>query len=441
MARTRDLWFDRKRRKTPRHPDRGGSKDAKRWLAIWLDPDGREKSRALATQDAAKKYAAKMEADAERGDYVDPKAGREKFGTVAVKHLRLRKVGASSRRRYESVYRNHVAPAFAERSVKSVKPSDISGWLEDMAGTMSASVQEAAYLVVVGTFDLAVADGMRRDNPARSGIITRPRAAGPGREPWDAARVQLVTDQHPAGYRAIPYAAAALGLRQGCVLALAAEDIDFAAGKVTVRRQLARVDGGFVFKAPKGGKERTVPLPSGLAAVLAAHIKEYPPEPYALPWMEEKDKQSRITGEHTCSLLFRWHGDDPRTHGKHIVASSYDQGVWKPALSRAAVAPPPVKDARGIHRYSSGGRENGMHALRHWYSVTLQDAGVSLAGVMEFMGHSRKGKVVTVAVYGHVTEETYAQARRAVDKALFRLRPAGAKSPPSGAVTELRRAR
>jgi integrase len=433
MARVRDLWHDSSRRKTARHPDRGGNKDAKRWLAIWLDPGKAEKSKTFTTQDAAKKYAAKMEADAERGEYVDPKAGLEKFGAVAVKHLRLRKVGASSRRRYESVYRNHVEPAFGARPVKSVRPSDISGWLEDMAG-MSLSVQEAAYLVVVGTFDLAVADGMRRDNPARSKIVTRPRAGESSREVWDRARVQAVIDQHPEQYRAIPAAAAALGLRQGCVLALAAEDIDFAAGKVTIRRQLARAGSRFVFKAPKGGRERVVPLPRGLAQILQAHIKEYPPRPYTLPWMEEKDKQGRITGERTARLLFRWHGDDPRTRDRHIIASSYDQGVWKPALSRAGIIPPPVPDARGIRRHKGGDRGDGMHALRHFYSVTLQDSGVSLAGVMEFMGHSRKGKVVTVAVYGHVTEETYAQARAAVDRALFRLHSAGT-------VTELRQAR
>jgi integrase len=432
LSRCRDLWFDTGRRKTSRHPDRGGNKDAKRWLAIWLDPDGNEKSRAFTTQDAAKKYAAKMEADAERGEYVDPKAGREKFSAVAVKHLRLRKVGAVSRQRYESVYRNHVEPAFGARSVKSVRPSEISGWLEGL--TVSPSVQEAAFLIVLGAFELAVADGMRRDNPAKSGIIDRPRAGESGREVWDRARVQAVIDQHPEPYRAIPAAAAGLGLRQGCVLALAEEDIDFGAGKVTIRRQIARVGGEFVFKAPKGGKERVVPLSRGLAQILGAQIKEYPPRPYTLPWMEEKDKRGRITGDRTVRLLFRWHGDDPRTRGRHIIASSYDQGVWKPALSRAGIIPPPAPDARGIRRYKGGDRGDGMHALRHFYSVTLQDSGVSLAGVMEFMGHSRKGKVVTVAIYGHVTEETYAQARAAVDRALFRLHSAGT-------VTELRQAR
>ena len=103
--------------------------------------------------------------------------------------------------------------------------------------------------------------------------------------------------------------------------------------------------------------------------------------------------------------------------------------MWKPALSRAGIIPPPVKDKRGIHRYRGGDRKNGMHALRHFYSTTLLDAGVSLAGVMEFMGHSREGKPITLGVYGHVTEETFEQARQAIDRTLFRLRAAGPPRP------------
>ncbi len=57
MARVKDLWFaevkdpadpEKKiKRKTARHPDNGGSKMAKRWLAIWIGPDGGEKSKAF----------------------------------------------------------------------------------------------------------------------------------------------------------------------------------------------------------------------------------------------------------------------------------------------------------------------------------------------------------------------------------------------------------
>jgi len=46
----------------------------------------------------------------------------------------------------------------------------------------------------------------------------------------------------------------------------------------------------------------------------------------------------------------------------------------------------------------------------------------------------KKGLPVTLGVYGHVTEETFEQAREAIDRTLFRLRPVES----SGTVTELR---
>lgn len=440
--RVRDLWFDRQRRKTARHPDRGGNRDACRWLACWTGPDGKEKTRAFQTKDAAAKHARKMESDLDRGEYIDPDSGKVLLGAIAAKWLDLRQVGAASLRRYESVYRMHIAPEFADRRVKSVLPSEVLKWLQGLGETYSTSTQETAYMVLAGVFDLAVADGLRRDNPAKSPIVPKPRVKTAPRDAWPASRIWRVTDEHPEPYRAIPECAAALGLRQGCVLALAEEDLDFDAGKVIVRRQVTRNGGQFAFKLPKGGKERTVPLPSGLARIVRAHVQAYPPQPYTLPWMAEDGK---TTGEHTARLLFRWHGDDPRTNGKHVVASSFDQFVWKPALSRAGIIPPAVKDKRGIHRYMGGDRSNGMHALRHFYSTTLLDAGVSLAGVMEFMGHSREGKPITLGTYGHVTEETFEQARQAVDRTLFRLHSAGpsgaVKIAAGGTVAELRRPR
>ena len=189
-----------------------------------------------------------------------------------------------------------------------------------------------------------------------------------------------------------------------------------------------------MFKAPKGGRERTVPLSRGMAAALRSHMTAYPPAPYSLPWMDEAGK---IQGEHECSLLFRWQRDDPRSRAGHILASSYDRVVWKPALVKAGLIPEPSSDAHRHPRYAVA-RHDGQHAARHFFSVTLQDGGVSLAGVMDFMGHSRRGKVVTVAVYGHVTEETFEAARVVIDAKLFRLR--AVESGSSGTVTELRSA-
>lgn len=437
MGRVKDLFVNADGTKTARHPGNGGNPDAKRWQAVWTDPDGNEKTKVFAKKTQAAAHWKKMEGDAERGEYIDPKAGDELFGSVAAKYLRLRNVGGSTRDKYESSYRNQVEGVFAHRKIKAVKPSEVLEWLRSPAmAKLGDSRRYLAYMIVAGTFDLAVADGMRRDNPSRSKVVEPPpKPETAPREAWAAERVWQVHDAHPARYRAIPACAAGLGTRQGETFALAEEDFDFDALTVRIRRQVARANSMEVFKLPKEGKVRTVPLSPRLAALVQAHMAAYPPRPYELPWMDEKGV---IAPElRACRLLFRWVSDDRRTHDKHVRSARYDQSVWKPALAAAGIIAPPVPTKRSGPQFRGGTSGNGTHVLRHFYSTTLQDAGVSLAGVMQFMGHSKKGAPVTLSVYGHVTDETFEQARQAIDKTLFRLRPVDS----GGTVAELRAAR
>lgn len=432
MPRVKDLWFSevkdpndpkkKIKRKTARHPDRGGSKDAKRWLAIWIDPAGKEASKAFAIREAAKTYAGRQEADVDRGAYIDPTAGKELFGPLAQKWLRLCDVGAISRERYESTNRLHIEPTFGHRRAASVKPSETLEWLRALSRSRGASTQAMALFILRGVFDLAVADGIRRDNPAKASIIPTPKPDATEREAWSVDRLWLVIDAHEPPYRPIPIVSAGCGgLRQGEALALAVEDFDFEAGKIRIGRQLIKVRGGkMVAKLPKGGKVRTAPLPAGVARVVQAHLEAYPPRAISLPWMLENGDFAEE--EHVCTLLFRWQGDHPSTHDQPIRESSYNGLVWKPALAAAGVIPEPLKGPRGgVLKYEAS-REDGTHALRHWYTTTLLDSGVNLSGIMEFVGHSTKSAPITVRVYGHVTEETFEQTRNVIDRTLFRLR-------------------
>lgn len=432
MARARDLWHAEvkdpddpsgKRRikvKTKRHPDRGGSKNAKRWLAVWFGPEGTEESKAFRTQDAALKYARKQEDDLERGEYLDRKAGREMLAPLLAKWIRLRDVGAGSRDRYERASRLHVEPVFGARQVRGIQPSEVLEWMRNLAKTRGYSTQQLAFTILQGALDIAVADGLRRDNPCRSSIVPRPRQDEEEREAWTVGRVWGVIDGHPGEYRVLPTLQAGCGLRENEAFALALDDFDFEAGKVTIGRQVSRVAGRWYFKLPKGGKARTVPLPAGVARAVQAYAEQYEPRPYTLPWMNEAGD---VEGEHACNLLVRWHGEDPRTCDQHVRPSSYDRGVWKPALVAAKVIPEPVRGPRGGVVAYAQDPEDGTHALRHFYSTTLLDAGVSLAGVMSFMGHSKRAAPVTLRVYSHVTEETFRAAGEAIDRSLFRLRP------------------
>src|SRR5437870_5154807 len=113
MARVRDLWYDKNRRKTARHPDEGGNRNAKRWLAIWVTADGTETSKAFAKRIDAEKHATLQEADAQRGiRSADPKRGAitvRDYGELkflpAMLHLR-----PNSADTYASHLRNHIYP-------------------------------------------------------------------------------------------------------------------------------------------------------------------------------------------------------------------------------------------------------------------------------------------------------------------------------------------
>lgn len=61
-------------------------------------------------------------------------------------------------------------------------------------------------------------------------------------------------------------------------------------------------------------------------------------------------------------------------------------------------------------------RENGCHALRHFYASTLLDAGESIKALCEFLGHADPG--FTLRTCTHLLSTSDERTRHAVDAAL-----------------------
>lgn len=438
MPRVKDLWVNADGTKTARHPDNGGNKNAKHYLAIWHDPDGNETTKVFARKGDARKHADKMEADASRGEYLDPKAAKERFGPLAEKYLRMRrkrdgsKPGEATRIRTMSVYRHHVEPKFGNRLVQSVKASEIVEWLQGPLSEMSGGVQESAFHIVAGTFDLAVADKLRKDNPARAKVVKAPVVEHSPRKAWPVEQAWEVRDELPDPYRLVIDLGAGLGCRASEMFGLAVDDFDFEAEQVHIRRQARRVGKQVVFKLPKEARQRTVPLPRGVAVAVEAHLAKFPAADVELPWMDE---EGNVGDPVTARLVLAWQPGKRRyVAGQPLAAGNFVQGIWKPALSRVGIIPEPEKTEWHTLVYRVGdARGNGMHVLRHVYEAMLGDGGVSLAGMMEFMGHSRKSQGVTIGTYGHATEETFQRGLEAVDGRLYKLRSVSS----GGTVTEL----
>jgi integrase len=380
--------------------------NGKRWLSVWHDEAGNEVSRAFAAKDAADKHWQAMETDRERGDYLDPRAGKESLGAIGKRWLASRVVDPSTRIRYESLWRLHVEPTFGSRAVKAIKPSAIQAWLAALDSRHGSSTAAGAYLVLQGCLDLAIADDQIKKNPTKSSVVSKPRAGIGGKvTPWTDAQASAVIDAHPDHLRLVAELMDSCGLRIGEALAVSEDDFDFAEHVLHVRRQIKVLGGVSIFGLPKSDEERDVPLPGWTAALARIHITKYKPRPCTLPW-------ERVEGKPvTHSILFRW------SDGEHVRYRSYSEQTWKPALAAARVIAAPQKDKRGRSRYATT-RKEGPHQLRHHYASVLLAGGASIRELARYLGH--KDPAFTLRVYTHLIEDSHERARRIIDERFSR---------------------
>ncbi|MGB3763048.1 MAG: site-specific integrase, partial [Ornithinimicrobium sp.] len=156
-----------------------------------------------------------------------------------------------------------------------------------------------------------------------------------------------------------------------------------------------------VFAPPKANKTRTVPLPSTVADELNAHLQRFPARHVALPWETPTSK----TSERVPLIL-------TSRERRALNRNYFNSGPWKRAQATAGIA---------------DSRDNGMHALRHWYASVLLDAGESIRAVSEYLGHSDPG--FTLRTYTHLMPTSSERTRTAVDAAFATSRDEGAGLP------------
>lgn len=178
----------------------------------------------------------------------------------------------------------------------------------------------------------------------------------------------------PERFQAMVDLGGGCGLRQGEILGVAVDAIDFTSDTLHVVQQLKLSRSKAVFAPPKGGKLRDVPLPGPVADALREHMKRFPPVEVTLPWKVADGPPV------TKRLVFT----GPR--GGHVWRMSLNEEAWKRALASVGVIP---KRKPGGSYVES--RENGMHALRHFYASVLLDAGENIKALAEYLGHSDPG--------------------------------------------------
>ncbi|GGO55486.1 hypothetical protein GCM10012287_46870 [Streptomyces daqingensis] len=371
-----------------------------RYRARYVAPDGTEKSQSFPDKQKRKADAwlANVEADMSRGHYIDPKAGKVTFQRYAMDWLASQTTDVTTRNAVEMRLRLHAFPHLGPRPLVSFQPSHIRSWarlLEDSGA--ASSYRRVIFGNVSAVLSAAVDDGYLARNPCRARSVQRPKPSAGRIAPWTADRVFAVRQSLPDRMRAIIDVGAGCGLRQGEIFGLAVDDVDPLTGVLHVTTQVKLVNGRLLFAPPKNGKLRDVPLPDSVAFALAEHMTAFPPVEITLPWL-------RSDGPPVTRLLY--------FTGSELGAlrrNDFNKHVWKPALAQAGVIPVPGPG----ERYKES-REDGVHALRHFYASVLLDSGENIKALSTYLGHADPG--FTLRTYTHLMPASETRTRKAVDE-------------------------
>lgn len=359
-----------------------------RYKVRYLDPDGRERSKSFPDRQkrAAEDFLIAVENDKREGKYVDPARGQLSFTTFGEQWRKAQTFDFTTRERIGGRLHVRVYPYFEGRSLGSIKPVDVQGWLRWLQDNgVSQNYRVLLFTHMASIFNAAIDDKRILTNPCHAKSVTRPRAELAKIDVWSHERAHAVREALPERYRCAVTAGAGCGLRQGEVFGLSPDDVD--GETLNVLRQVRLVDNMPVFAPPKRGKTRTVPLSAAVATDFAEFEKTHEPVPVTLPWVHPGGKLVTV----------RLYLTDEQGHA--LRRNVFNAKVWRPALRRARIAQPT--------------RQDGMHALRHLFASVLLDAGESIKALASYLGHTDPG--FTLRVYTHLMPTSHERTRKAID--------------------------
>ncbi|MCW2960259.1 MAG: integrase family protein [Thermoleophilia bacterium] len=348
---------------------RRNGRETKVYDVRFRDPDGRQRKKTFGKKGDADRFAATVEADKLRGQYVDH-SDRTTVAEYARAWASNRPHRQSTARRVSSLIETHIAGTkLGGRRVSAVRPSEVQAWASDRAQVLAPSTLRNLVSLLRSIYASAVLDRLAASSPVVR--VALPRHERARVVPLTVEQVQALSDAMPERNRAMVLTQAGLGLRIGELLALRVEDVDFLRRTARVEWQIA--PGAKTRSEPKTPRSRrTVPLPQVVADALAAHVA-------ALPPAED-------------GTIFTTRTGTPYRH------DYYGSIIFAAAVKKA--------------KLPAG---TTSHDLRHHYASVLLAAGESVIAVAERLGH--ENATLVLSTYGHLMPDSEDRTRRAIDEA------------------------
>lgn len=284
----------------------------------------RKKARGARTKSEAKAYLRNIERETDRDEYTPGKRKEALFEVFAESYLKWAETNKLSWKR-DRIFLSHLVPFFRGKTMNGITPLLIEDYKRKRKEKVSGSTVNRELACLKHMFNMAMDEGMARENPVRKVRFFREQ----GR------KERILTDREKEelmkkceGYlKAAVIVALNTGMRRGEILGLRWSRVDFTRNVITVERT-------------KSGKPRRVPMNSLAESTLRSM------------------RENRENGEYVF-----WN----RKTGK---AMKNVKKSFRKACERAAIA------------------NLRFHDLRHTFATELAEKGVDIATVCELLGHS-----------------------------------------------------
>jgi integrase len=227
----------------------------------YRDPAGRSRRKVFARKVDADRWLAENEATKLRGAWVDPAAGRERFGEWAERwYATTAALRPTTRRDYRVLLDNQVLPAFAGARLADLDVLALREWLASLVGAgLSAKRARKAHQVLAQVLDAAVDGGKLARNVAAG--VKLPKVQRREMHFLDAVQVEQLADAIDSRYPTLVRVAAYTGLRPCELVALRVGRLDLLRGTVRVTEAAPEVAGRLEWGGVKTHEARTVRLP------------------------------------------------------------------------------------------------------------------------------------------------------------------------------------
>ena len=292
----------------------------------------------------------------------------------------LNSVKPLTKHNYNKQVQKHLKPALGQAKLDTLDTHTIQRFYNSLiASGLSPKTVKNVHGILHCALQQAIACDYIYRNPADACKL--PKVTKPEIKPLEPEEIaRLLKEAEQDDYCNLFIVAMFTGMRQGELLGLAWECVDFQTGIITVKQQLQCKDGNYFLETPKSGKNRTI-LP---APIVMDALRNQ---------MERQRKEQEQAGEmwdNQFNLVFT------DALGKYLVRRTVVKH-FKKISQRAGIS----DDAR-------------FHDLRHSFAVSSLYAGDDIKTVQANLGHATAQ--FTLDVYGHVTQKMRQESANRMQK-------------------------